>query len=51
VITSSPHRVQALDACRAVIDAVKAQVPIWKREHTAAGSQWVDARHLREAHG
>lgn len=45
VVTASPHRAAALDACREVIDAVKADVPIWKREHTAAGARWLDARH------
>jgi molybdopterin synthase catalytic subunit len=46
VVTSSPHRAAALDACREVIEAVKAEVPIWKREHTATGTHWVDARCL-----
>ncbi len=44
VIASSPHREAALLACREVIDAVKADVPIWKHEHTSSGSHWVDAR-------
>jgi molybdopterin synthase catalytic subunit/molybdopterin converting factor small subunit len=43
VVTSSAHREAALDACREVLEAIKADVPIWKREHTAAGTQWVDA--------
>lgn len=36
------HRDAAFQACRAVIDAVKARVPIWKREHYVEGdSEWV----------
>jgi len=37
------HRAQALDASRAVIEAIKKCVPIWKREHYAEGDwNWVD---------
>lgn len=37
------HRAQALDASRAVIEAIKKRVPIWKREHYAEGDwNWVD---------
>jgi molybdopterin synthase catalytic subunit/molybdopterin converting factor small subunit len=50
VIASSPHRQPAFDACREIIDAVKEQVPIWKREHTIAAARWVDARHVTDAH-
>ena len=36
------HRAAAFDACRYVIDAVKARVPIWKREHYVDGaSEWL----------
>jgi molybdopterin synthase catalytic subunit len=44
---SAPHREEAYRACRALIDRVKARVPIWKREHGPAGAYWVgwqDAR-------
>lgn len=44
VVTTSAHRGAALDSCRDVIDAVKRDVPIWKREHRADGARWVDAR-------
>jgi molybdopterin synthase catalytic subunit len=49
VITSAPHRADAFDGCRAIIDAVKRDVPIWKREHTPAGAVWLDARCLEDA--
>jgi len=32
---SAPHRAEAFDACRRLIDRVKARVPIWKRERGA----------------
>jgi molybdopterin synthase catalytic subunit len=35
---SAPHRDQALAAAAALIDEVKAQVPIWKRETLADGT-------------
>jgi molybdopterin synthase catalytic subunit len=44
---SAPHRGEAYGACRALIDRVKARVPIWKREHGPDGAYWVgwhDAR-------
>lgn len=37
---STPHREQAFDAARYGIDAVKAAVPIWKRERHADGDDW-----------
>jgi molybdopterin synthase catalytic subunit len=57
---SAAHRGEAYRACRALIDRVKARVPIWKREHGPDGAYWVgwqDARcaedayeHLHDAH-
>ena len=44
---SAPHRGEAFDACRALIDRIKARLPIWKREHGPDGPYWVgwaDAR-------
>jgi molybdopterin synthase catalytic subunit len=44
---SAPHRTEAFEACRRFIDAIKAHVPIWKREHGPDGPYWVgweDAR-------
>lgn len=44
---SAPHRGAAFEACRDLIDRVKARVPIWKREHGPDGVAWVgweDAR-------
>jgi molybdopterin synthase catalytic subunit len=42
VAVSCPHRGQAFDACRHVIDRLKQIVPIWKKENWADGSTaWV----------
>jgi molybdopterin synthase catalytic subunit len=50
---SAPHRGEAFRACRALIDRIKARVPIWKREHGPDGAYWVgweDARCAHEEH-
>lgn len=44
VSVSAPHRAAAIDACRYVMDTLKAEVPIWKKEHGPDGSEWVDER-------
>lgn len=49
VVAAAPHREAAFAACRQVVDAIKADVPIFKREHTDAGVHWVDARHRHPA--
>ncbi|HEY6724244.1 MAG TPA: molybdenum cofactor biosynthesis protein MoaE [Polyangiaceae bacterium] len=44
---SSAHRGEALAACQLLIDRIKTEVPIWKREHGPDGPYWVgweDAR-------
>ncbi len=42
VAVSCPHRAQAFDACRYVIDTLKELVPIWKKENAPDGSgEWV----------
>jgi molybdopterin synthase catalytic subunit len=43
VITASPHRDAAFDACRFLIDWLKTKAPFWKLEDTEAGAQWVAA--------
>ncbi len=41
IAVSAVHRAAAFDACRYVIDAVKKDVPIWKKEVFADGHEWV----------
>merc|ERR1712154_419223 len=40
ICVSSPHRVEAMEACRYAIDQVKTTVPVWKREVYEDGSSW-----------
>lgn len=43
VVAGGAHRVEAFEACRWVIEEVKARLPVWKREYYADGSvAWVD---------
>jgi len=41
VAVSSPHRGDAFEAGRYLIDEIKARAPIWKKEHWPGGSEWV----------
>lgn len=42
---SAAHRGAAFEACRWVIDELKARVPIWKREHYANGvTGWINCQ-------
>ena len=42
VAASCAHRGEAFDACRMLIDELKATVPIWKQQRFAdGGSEWV----------
>jgi molybdopterin synthase catalytic subunit len=50
VAVSAPHRGEAFEAARYGIDAVKATVPIWKRERWPGGESWgTDATPIAEA--
>jgi molybdopterin synthase catalytic subunit len=44
VAVSSAHRGQAFQACEFLMDYLKTQAPFWKKESTAEGAHWVDAR-------
>ena len=44
VAVSSLHRGEAFQACEFIMDFLKTQAPFWKKELTAAGERWVDAR-------
>jgi molybdopterin synthase catalytic subunit len=41
VVVAAAHRGPAFEACRAIMDRIKHQAPIFKREVTADGSHWV----------
>jgi molybdopterin synthase catalytic subunit len=40
VVVASAHRGAAFDACRWLIDTLKQQVPIWKKETFVDGAVW-----------
>ena len=42
IVVASPHRGEAFDACRYIIDTLKATVPIWKKEVATNGEEWVE---------
>jgi MoaE-MoaD fusion protein len=44
VAVSAPHRDEAFAGAREIIDRVKAEVPIWKKEIEGAEGRWVDGR-------
>ena len=44
VAVTSPHRGQSFQACEFIMDYLKTQAPFWKKEQTAQGAHWVDAR-------
>jgi len=42
---TAEHRDAAFDACRYIIDELKKRVPIWKKEHYAAGvTEWINGK-------
>ena len=41
---TSAHRGEAFAACEFIMDYLKTRAPFWKKETTAAGSRWVEAR-------
>ena len=44
VAVTSAHRSDAFAACEFIMDYLKTRAPFWKREATAGGAHWVDAR-------
>jgi molybdopterin synthase catalytic subunit len=47
IAVSSPHRAEAFEAARRIIEQVKHRVPVWKQEHYADGDDdWVKGHAL-----
>lgn len=44
VATAAPHRADAFAAAEYLMDFLKSRAPFWKKEATAEGGRWVDAR-------
>lgn len=41
---ASAHRGEAFHACEFIMDYLKTRAPFWKKEETAQGPRWVEAR-------
>jgi len=44
VAVTSAHRGEAFKACEFIMDYLKTQAPFWKKEATADGERWVEAK-------
>ena len=44
VAVSGAHRGEAFAACEFIMDYLKTEAPFWKKEQTAQGERWVEAR-------
>jgi MoaE-MoaD fusion protein len=42
IAVAAPHRPEAFEACRFIIDTLKQTVPIWKKEFATSGAYWVE---------
>lgn len=42
VACAAPHREEAFEACRHVLEEVKRSVPVWKKERGPWGERWVN---------
>jgi len=49
VSVSCPHRAEAIAACKWGIDRLKESVPIWKKEHAADGTYWIEGDEAQPA--
>jgi molybdopterin synthase catalytic subunit len=45
IVVAAGHRKEAYDGSRFIIEAIKAGVPIWKKELTKDGGRWVPGDH------
>ncbi|KWV58928.1 molybdenum cofactor biosynthesis protein MoaE [Bradyrhizobium macuxiense] len=44
VVTASAHRQAAFEAAEFLMDYLKTNAPFWKREESAGGTSWIEAR-------
>jgi molybdopterin synthase catalytic subunit len=44
VATGSAHRQDAFEAAEFLMDFLKSRAPFWKKEHSAEGESWVEAK-------
>ena len=48
VAVASGHRGDAFAACEFIMDYLKTRAPFWKKEQTAEGARWVEAKDTDE---
>jgi len=48
VAVASGHRGDAFAACEFIMDYLKTRAPFWKKEQTAEGARWVEAKDVDE---
>ena len=48
IVAAAGHRAEAFAACREILEAIKAGVPIWKKEFGPGGDRWVRGEHWPE---
>jgi molybdopterin synthase catalytic subunit len=41
IVVSAPHRNEAFEGCRYILEELKRRVPVWKKEIGKEGSRWV----------
>lgn len=49
VLVCGAHRGEAFSACEFIMDYLKTAAPFWKKERTATGERWVEARSSDDA--
>ena len=49
VAVTSAHRGESFQACEFLMDYLKTQAPFWKKEETAEGARWVEAKESDDA--
>jgi molybdopterin synthase catalytic subunit len=49
VVTASSHRQAAFEAAEFLMDYLKTSAPFWKREESARGTNWIEARDRDDA--
>jgi molybdopterin synthase catalytic subunit len=51
IIVGAGHRKEAYEGSRYIIEAIKKEVPIWKKELRGDGGQWVPGEHPHSGKG
>jgi len=44
VLTAGAHRKEAFEACEFIMDFLKTEAVIWKKEHARSGEKWLTPR-------